>query len=78
MPATAAVREPPVVVLRSDPAAMLVTAKEVVVAFVKSEEPESVVDARTAERFALSWPPMLRMLEIVEEPVTASAVDVAP
>ncbi len=52
--------------------------KLVEVAEVRSVLPVSVVDAMTAERLALNWPPTLSTLETVEEPVTASAVVVAP
>ena len=57
---------------------MLEIAKEVVVALVRSVLPTSVVDEITAERLALSWPPTLRVEVIVEEPVTARALVVAP
>ena len=49
----------------------------VVVALVKSEFPERVVEAMSAERLALSAPPMLRTEEMVEEPVIAREVEVA-
>ncbi len=62
-----------------EPEEILEIAKEVVVALVKSELPVSVVEARTAARLALSWPPTLRREAMVVEPVTASVpVEVAP
>ncbi len=56
---------------------MPVIANDVEVALVKSEEPESVVEAMSAERLALSWPPTLRTELMVEEPVAAKAEEVA-
>ena len=82
--------EPPVVAFSREPEAMLVMAKAVVVALVRSVLPVRVVEAREAERLPVSAPntvsvelaarapPTLRTLLIVEEPVTARAVVVAP
>src|SRR3989338_1083797 len=59
------------------PAKYAVAYRLVVVALVSRVSPVSVVEAMIAERLALSWPPMLRTDEIVVEPVTANADDVA-
>ena len=54
------------------------TARLVVVALVRSVVPVSVVEAKTAERLAKSWPLRLSVDAMVDEPVTLSAVVVAP
>ena len=69
---------PLVAVFNMEEFAMLEMANDVVVAFVRSVSPESVVEAMIADMLALSWPPMFRTLLMVEEPVTAKDVEVAP
>ncbi len=73
MPAIAAMMAPPVVVLRMLPEDMFDMAKEVEVAPARVVSPTTV-----SAPLALRVPPTLRTLLIVEEPVTASAVVVAP
>ena len=77
MPATAAMVAPPVVVLSRESEAIPVIAKVLEVALLKSEEPESVVEAMIAERLALSCPPTLSTLAIVEDAESVSEVPVA-
>ena len=72
MPASAAASVPPVVILIREPLAMLVTAKDVVVAFASRVLPRSVVEERRLAKVELNWE------EMVVEPVTARADEVAP
>ena len=59
------------------PDAMFETANDVVVALVRRVLPVSVVEAIVAERLALSAPPMLVTPEMVVDPLTARAEEVA-
>jgi hypothetical protein len=68
---------PLVVVLRMLPEVIPVMAKVVEVAALRSEVPRRVVEAMTAERFALNAPPRLRVLVMVDEPTTLRALVVA-
>ena len=77
MPATAATIDPSVVVFRILPDEIPVIENDVVVALVRSDEPESVVEAMIADRLALSWPPTLSTPPMVEDAVTESAEVVA-